>query len=441
MDAILSESVGFNPAPPTVMFIDLNSCFASCEQQANPLIRGRPVAVAAYMTGGGCILAASYEAKVYGVNTGMRVSEGKALCPGLIVLPSDPPKYRHVNREFLALFRSYTPDVFVKSIDEMVLLLANTPALQKRVGDGFSVPEAMRDIGREIKRRITEEIGDSLKVSIGIAPNRYLGKIASGMEKPNGMTLIDKTNYVEQLGKFKAVEDLNGIKHGYGTRLRVYKIQSTLDFYNASIATLKRAFHSIIGYHWWLRLHGYEADDVMFKTKSIGHSYALYKAYSTDDVRLHQILCQLSEKMGRRMRKNHYQAQGIHLGLLYSSYQYWHLGRKLEEARYSGRDLFGDAMNLLKSAPNIPVRTIDVSCHYLSDLDLRQQYLFETDNRKQSIVRAIDTIQDRWGEWSVMPGRMLQMPNKILDRIAFGSVKELEEFVFQDRVKSEQVVE
>jgi DNA polymerase-4 len=426
MDYVASEAVGFNPAPPTVMFVDLNSCFASIEQQANSNLRGKPIAVAAYLTGGGCILAPSIEAKRFGVATGMRVSEGRALCPGLIVIGSDPPKYRHVNRQLLKLLGSYTDRVFVKSIDEMVLHLDSTPDLWKHTERGLTVVEAMTVIAQEIKKRITHEIGDALQVSIGIAPNRYLGKIASGMQKPNGLTVIDKTNYLMQLGKITRVEELNGIKNGYGARLRQYRIQSALDFYHASIHTLNQAFHSIIGYHWWLRLHGYEADDTAFDRKSIGHSYALYEAYPTDDVRLYQILAQLSQKTARRMRKYQYQAQGIHLGILYATREYWHKGRKLPEPRYSGNDLYAEALSLLRTAPIIPVRTIDVSCRYLSQLDSGQQRLFESDNRKRAVVRAIDAIQDRWGDFSIMPGRMLNMPNRILDRVAFGSAGSVE---------------
>lgn len=432
MKTISSEDVGFNNAPPTVMHIDLNSCFASVEQQANYLLRGKPIAVGAYITPGGCILAASYEAKKYGVETGMRVSDGRNLCPGLIILGSDPPKYRFINRQFLSLFREYTPEVFVKSIDEMILVLTGTPALRVRTERGMSVQEGMKDIALEIKQRINSEIGDSLRVSIGIAPNRYLAKIASGMEKPNGLTVIDKTNILDQLSRFTSVEELNGIKKGYGARLRLHAITTPLQFYRASILTLKAAFRSINGYYWWLRLHGWEADDYQFKTKSIGHSYALYLPYETDDIRLQQILCQLSEKMARRMRRNGYQAEGIHIGLFYRDWRYWHKGKKLAERMYSGTDLFHSAMTLLREAPNKPVRTIDVSCHYLAPLELRQQSMFTDDNRKRSLARAVDVIQDRWGDFSVMPGLMLNMPNKILDRIAFGSIKEMEESIRRD---------
>ena len=103
------------------MHLDFNSCFASIEQQANPLLRGKPVAVVAYNSPSGCILTASIEVKKLGVKTGLRVREGKLLCPKLIVLPSDPPKYRFVNRALLKLFNEYSPEVSVRSIDEMLL--------------------------------------------------------------------------------------------------------------------------------------------------------------------------------------------------------------------------------------------------------------------------------------------------------------------------------
>src|SRR4029079_6897865 len=105
-----------NPAEPTVMHIDLNSCFATIEQQANRKLRGRPVAVAAYTSPRGCILAPSIEAKTYGVKTGMMVAEGKELCPDLLILNSDPPKYRDAHLRLKKIFESYTNSVTPKSI-------------------------------------------------------------------------------------------------------------------------------------------------------------------------------------------------------------------------------------------------------------------------------------------------------------------------------------
>src|SRR5260221_13546900 len=116
----------FNNVLPTVMHIDINSCFATVEQQANPLLRGKPVVVAAYTTSNGCILAASVEAKRLGIKTGMYVGDGKKLFSKLVVLPPDPNKYRHVNRQLFTILSRYTAHVSVESIDEMVLSLANT---------------------------------------------------------------------------------------------------------------------------------------------------------------------------------------------------------------------------------------------------------------------------------------------------------------------------
>jgi DNA polymerase IV len=440
MDYISSESVGFNGAPPTIMHIDLNSCFASIEQQANPLIRGKPVAVAAYTTPGGCVLAVSKEAKQFHIATGMRVGEARSLCGSLIVLPADPNKYRYINRKLLAIFRCYTSEVEIKSIDEMILVLTNAPALSGYKRKGIPTRIAMTEIGKQIKIRIQKEIGEWLTVSIGIAPNRYLAKIAAGFHKPDGLDIIDITNIDASLEKM-ALEELKGIKTGYGSQLRRYGITSATEFYNAPISLLTGAFHSIIGYHWWLRLHGWEGDDREFDRKSFGQSYALYTSYPPQDERVHQILCQLTEKMARRMRQMNYKAGGIHVACLFDDYSFWHKGKKLQEALYSTNDLYKAALRILNEAPNKPVRTFFISCHYLSDLNTEQQELFGDTQKKHDLVTSLDKIQDRWGEFTVIPARMLNMEHKILDRIAFGGVKNLEEQMFRDSIEHDPVME
>src|SRR3989304_2538915 len=120
----------FSTTEPTVMHIDINSCFATVEQQANPFLRGKAVAVAAYVEHHGCILAASVEAKRLGIKTGMRVREAKEICRNLVILPPDPEKYRFVNRKLRMILESYTPYVRVESIDEMVVQFWQSPILQ-----------------------------------------------------------------------------------------------------------------------------------------------------------------------------------------------------------------------------------------------------------------------------------------------------------------------
>src|SRR3954451_9297989 len=113
--------LALNHNPPTIMFVDLNSAFATCEQQAKPLLRGKPLVVAAYNSPNGCVVAPSIEAKTYGIKTGMTVRDARLLCPQVIVRTPDPAKYRYVHMLFRKIFKDYSPDVAPKSIDEAVI--------------------------------------------------------------------------------------------------------------------------------------------------------------------------------------------------------------------------------------------------------------------------------------------------------------------------------
>lgn len=408
----------FNPITPTTMHVDINSCFATVEQQANPFLRGKPVVVAAYVKDYGCILAASREAKKLGVKTGMQVREGKALAPGLAVLPPDPPKYRVVNRKMLGILQSYTAHIAVESIDEMVMNLANTPAIEHM---------SMDDIAKEIKLRIKVEIGEWITVSCGIAPNRYLAKVASGLQKPDGLVSITKENIIETFSKM-TLTDFCGIKEGNAGRLRAAGILTPLAFYRASAIELRRAFHSIVGAHWWLRLHGYE-DGVRYKVfgsgeeedqKSFGQSYVLGAARATDDPRLWQILTQLVMKMGRRLRADGFTAYGVGISTMFLDHTHWHTQEKKSFALYSDLDFYTAMRTMLTHAPEKNVKLLAVYCYALRREQGEQDSLFPEENRGKRVTRAIDAIQNRFGDFVICPARMVQMEQKVLDRIAFG---------------------
>ncbi|OGF99978.1 hypothetical protein A2Y99_01485 [Candidatus Gottesmanbacteria bacterium RBG_13_37_7] len=414
----------FNPAPSTIMHVDLNSCFASVEQQANPLIRGKAVAVAAYTTDRGCIIAPSIEAKQLGIKVGMRVKDGKTICPTLIILPPDPWKYRFINRKFLTLLKSYTPRLTVKSIDEMALDFDKTPILEKK---------NMLRIAREIKKRIKTEIGDHLTVSIGIAPSYFLAKTASTLYKPDGLTEINRENFRDIYQSLK-VENLCGIKIKTMIRLNSAGIFTVSDMYSASSQKLKSVFNSILGYYWYLRLRGLEIDDTEFKRKSFGNSYALYKI--TDDFNtLSKIICHLVEKMGRRLRKNGFSAKGVCVSLLFTDYTYWRHGEiasgksnQNQTGMYASQDLYKKAQKILASSPKKPVRIITVSCYNLEKNHLNQLTLLEKEEKKRALTCALDEISDKFGEFSVFPAQTIESKRQIIDRIAFGSIRELEAY-------------
>lgn len=402
-----------NPAIPRIMHIDLNSCFASVEQQANPLIRNRPVVVAAYKTPNACILSPSIEAKRHGIKVGYSVAQGKSLCPDLIVLTTDPPKYRIVNQAFIKILKEYSAKVIPKSIDEAIVDF-NDPALFGL--DLFS-------IGREIKYRIKNEIGDWLRCNVGIATNRFLAKTASGINKPDGLELINKDNLLTVYSKIELL-DIYGINVRYEARLKSNGIFTPLDFFNSSIQKLhKSVFKSINGYHWYYRLRGWEVDSVEFERRSIGHEYSL-KNKTADLHELNKVLMKLCEKVGRRLRRGNYVAQGVYLACRYTDHTHYGQSRKQSHTFFSSQDLYKYAQKLLYEQPEPKVvRNLAVGCFDLQATSVKQLELFNS--HKEDVVKALDQINDRYGEFIVTSANMMGTREFAPDAIAFGNVKEL----------------
>ncbi len=433
---------------PTIMHIDLNSCFATIEQQANPLLRGKPVAVAAYTTSRGCILAASTEAKRLGVKTGMRVIDGRTLVPRLVVLPPDPEKYRWVNQKLQILLGSYTPYCSIESIDEIVMdvkihrLIApllhgqNNHETMEPWKNNFlnnrRIIDAMTRIAQEIKKRIKAEIGEWLTVSIGIAPNRYLAKVASGLHKPDGLDVITKETITPVFERL-TLEDLCGIKQGIANRLRASGITTPVAMLAAPAQTLVRALNSITGYHWWRRLHGYE-DGVVYKKldkekevrqKTFGQSFALGIAHMPTQAATLQILSQLVAKMGRRLRRNGFTARGVGVSLLFTDGSHWHEQKMVHGHLFADGDFYCLAGEMLAHAPARLIRTLAITTYKLTHDLYAQESLLAEEQRKRRITQTLDAVHDRFGERIVITGRMLRMEQRVVDRIAFGRAREL----------------
>jgi len=408
-----------NKNKPLIMHIDLNSCFATVEQQANPFLRNKPIAVAAYTTPNGCIVSPSIEAKRYGVKVGMPVREGKLLCPQLIILAPDPPKYRAVHRQFSKIFREFSPDVVPKSIDEAVINFSSTTSLYN---------EDLTSIAKRIKQRMREEIGEWISCSIGLGTNRFLAKLAAGLKKPDGLEVITHENLLATYEKLKLI-DLCGINTRYQARLNAYGMYTPLDFYHAPIMKLqKQVFQSINGHYWYLRLRGWEIDAVNFGRKSYGQSYSLQK--HTDDPRLlGGLLMKLTEKMGRRLRHSQYAASGIHVAVVYQDWTYWHTGRVFDNELFTTQELFQKVMLVFNKQPERKVvAKLAVSCYNLSPVQGVQESLFDTDHQKRrNVAKAVDEMNDRYGEYVITPALMMGLEQEIIDRISFGGVKELEE--------------
>lgn len=407
-----------NKNSPHIMHIDLNSCFATCSQQANPLLRGKPVVVAAYSTPNGCVLAPSIEAKRLGIKTGMRVKEAKLLCRDVIVIDSEPELYRDVHMKFKKIFMDYSDYVVPKSIDEAII--------DFRGMERLTLDYVL--IAKEIKQRMRKEIGEWISCNIGIGPNRFLAKLAASLHKPDGLDVITHKN-LAYIYNAVSLLDLCGINVRYQARLNAYGIFTPTDFLNANCEILeKRVFKSICGRQWYERIRGFEVDDVEWEEKSIGQQYAL-KEWTSEPKKICPMLMKLCEKMGRRLRRRGYVAHGIHIGMVYNDGTHWHRARLTGDEMYTTMELYRNALLVYNQQPQAkPITNLSVSCYDLEPSSSAQMTLFDIDPTKaRKAADAMDEINDRFGEFVITPGLMMGMKDTIIDRVPFGSTKDIQD--------------
>ncbi len=393
------------------MHLDINSCFATIEQQANPLLRGKPVVVAASTKDFGCILASSIEAKKKGVKTGMRVKEGKQIEPRLIVLPTDPNKYRFIHLQLKQLLSTYTPDITPKSIDEFSLNFSSViPA---------SEPESIKIIAQEIKRRIRQEIGEHISVSVGIAPNRFLAKTAAGIHKPDGLDVINQDN-IHEVFKKLALTDLCGISFRNALRLNQVGVITAEDFLNASPTQLKAAFKSITATYWYMRLHGMEVDDAPTHKGGLSNSYVL--PHPTPPIAAFPIMIKLTHKLTERLRKEGYRAGFLMLALSSAEHKHWHSGVRLTEPTHKAKEIIHEFYRLMNQNPFSEIKKITVFCGSLHPESGLQLNLFEDEEKHQRIDKALDSINHRFGLFTLVPAPMIGTQEYVPDAIAFGKM-------------------
>lgn len=410
--------VSINTAEPRIMHIDMNSCFARVEQQAYPHLRGKPVVIAAYDKPYGIIISPSVEAKTFGIKVGMSVQEAQRMNNSIIVRTTDAPLVRDVHLKLRAIFNRYSPAVTPRSIDEAIL-------------DFHSIHNVTTDFiiqaARQIKKDIREEVGEFITCSVGIGTNRFLAKMGASLKKPDGLVVITSKNLQSIYHRLDLV-DLYGVNERIKARLNVHGIFTPLQFLQADLPTLKvRVFKSIVGYYWYLRLRGWETDDVEHGRKSFGQQYALEKK-TADPVELSALLMKLCEKMGTRLRRHGSAARGVHLGLSFITGEFWHKGKKFKTPMYATMDLYRNLQYLFNQRSSRAVVTrIMVSCFGLAPHESSQPGLFDIEeNRWEKISESVDTANNKYGDFSVHAGSLLTLPRDVLpDRIGFGNVREL----------------
>jgi DNA polymerase-4 len=413
---VAPANLGLNQAPPTTLVIDLNCAFASIEQQHDPKLRGKPLAIAAYATDAATIVSSSREARDLGIKTGMRVFEAKAIYPRIIVREPNPPLYRAASDTLIEIMLRHSPDVLRMSIDEASMNLAGTPDLIKLGPEG---------VGRAIKRAIREEIGECVTCSVGISTSIWMAKQASNLDKRDGLQRIDHTNLVSVFERLE-LTDLSGVAEATATRLRKAGIQTVIDFLHATPAQLGLVgMRSDVGNGWHERLRGFEVSTFeSVVRKSYSHSHVLARA-TTSQAELEELLMRLSDMVGRRLRSAGRLGNVVSIGVVYRP-DVDRLSRqsKLAAPISTGDEIYKAALKLLAGRDTRrPVGTLGVGIAGLSDAGPGQMDLFSAPSKPRDarLEKAMDAIRDRFGEDAVQRARLLGRAPVVRDRIAFGN--------------------
>ncbi|HTG01012.1 MAG TPA: DNA polymerase IV [Nitrospirota bacterium] len=383
----------------SVLHIDMNAFFASVEQRANPTLRNKAMAVIG-SAHRGVILSPSYEARAFGVKTGMTYGEAMRACPKLRLVPADPAKYSHTCEELVEIWKEYSPLVELFSIDEAFL---DVTGCEELFGD--SVQIAIR-----IKERIWNEKG--LTCSIGIAPNKLLAKLGSDMQKPDGLVLISPDD-IDDVLENTAVKSLCGIGPSIAGALAAMGIRSCGELGRTPVARLTDRF-GIVGERLRDMGLGVDRDPVIplqesfeEEAKSVGHSMTLTDDCSDVD-RIEQHILQLAEKIGRRLRRGSYHGRTVSLTLRYTDFRTFSRQTKLRHAVNHGLDIHAAARELLHSIPLAgPVRLVGVSVSQL-EKNYSQMPLFGEERKRRFIAETMDTINDRYGDFTVTWGTLVE---------------------------------
>lgn len=402
-----------NPEIPKIMYIDLNSAFATIEQQSRPLLRSRPVAILNRRTENTSLIAVSYEAKKMGIKVGMSYKEAKRLVPRLACIESDPEKYIYVYKKLKRILSDYSPNVVMKSIDEGLIDF-----------HGVVNPRPLTEIGAEIKNRLKTEIGCAMTCNIGIAPNRFLAKLATELHKPDGMDEINADNLREVFGQVK-LTDFCGIASRLERRLNSIGIYTPLEFLDADEVTLRRiVFKSIDGSKWYKRLRGYGVDDISSSSKTVGRQYVLENRNLSRrqiEIRLHN----LCESVGARLRLQNKVARGVYVYVKTAHRKYWHKSLVCQVPFFSDKTINFIAQQLFKSAPSNVIE-IGVHCYLLEGSGKDQLSLFcDKMASEKSLVWTIDGINRRFGERIIHSADTLEADAVIKQKISFGSTRYL----------------
>ncbi|TVQ65149.1 MAG: DNA polymerase [Phycisphaerales bacterium] len=407
----------------TTLFLDLNAYFASVEQQLRPELRGRPVAVVPMLADRTCCIAASYEARPFGVRTGTAVHEAKRLCPHIVLVEARPREYVRIHHEILDAIDACIPVHKVYSIDECACRLVPAEAS----------PEAARALALRIKRSVRERVGEMLRCSIGVATNRFLAKVASDMHKPDGLTIIRREDLPHALHPLE-LRDLPGVAHRMEARIRAKGVHSVAQLCDLPVHALEDIWESVLGRHWWHWLRGDDVADIATHRRTIGHEHVL-PPEQRNDADARAVLVRLLSKAAARTRREGYWATRLRVRTDYLGGAAWR-----EQATFAPCQdtltLIGVLSSLwARRSPRVSGSSrpderlipyiVGVRLEGLEHHTAVTPPLFDEAHERNDLSRAIDRANERHGVNTVYLASMHGARDSAPMRIAFGAIPDL----------------
>jgi DNA polymerase-4 len=370
-----------------IILVDMDAFFASVEQQSNPALRGKPIGV----VGRGkrtVITTASYEARAFGVKTGMTVPEALKLCPHLIIVEGNNAKYTYTCQRLSELYQRYTPSVEVYSVDEAFLDVTGSAHL-------FGGPEKL---AKRIKEDIRKLFG--LKATVGIGHNRLVAKMAAELSKPDGLRRITPEE-VPEVWKSLPVEQLWGVGPALARRLNALGIKTAYELGRTPLTVLKAHF-GLTGVH--LKALGLGLDPserhCQQGPRTIGHSTTLPRDIE-DEKEIKQVILRLSEMVGSRARRHGYEGRTVVLTVRSSSFTTITRRRTLNAYTNDTHIIYQRALEIFKEIDlSEPVRLLGVALSGLRPV-ADQPVLLPEIERKRRLLRTLDRINDKHGAFTV----------------------------------------
>ena len=396
------------------VFLDMNSYFASAEQHLRPELRGHPVGVIPMVTESTCVIAASVEAKRFGVRTGTGVPEAKRLCPEIRLVKARPEGYVRLHHEVARSIDRHLPIHKAYSVDEWAMRL---------MGDECVVGRAL-EIGRRIRAQMLGDFSEALPCSIGIAPTRLLAKIACELEKPNGLTALTVRDLPGRLSHLE-LTDLTGINTGVVSRLNQHGVRTVEELWALSRRDAVAAWGSVVGGDWWAGFHGVDEPERATRKRSMGHQNVLEPRLRTEDG-ARQMLARLIYRLGTRLRREGMLADRLCFSV------------RCKEGQGFSREvplgLVNDTPTLLRrfregwrSRPalwSVPWR-VGADVTKLVHESQATGCLFGEPVVGNRLSATLDAINTRWGPTAAFFGALHDCSHEMDEKIAFGRVPEV----------------